>query len=107
MPPDFRFLVSVFRLRRLLQPGGNAGDVIYYGGYQSDMYCDGGAWISMGGPVGNTTNGLVGWWKLDDGSGTSAMDSSGNGNTGTLNNSPTWTTSGMNGGALTFNGTNQ
>lgn len=36
-----------------------------------------------------TTN-LKGRWKLDDGSGTSATDSSGNGNTGTLINTPTW-----------------
>ena len=27
---------------------------------------------------------LVGWWKFDDGSGTIATDSSGNGNDGTL-----------------------
>lgn len=31
-------------------------------------------------------------WKLDEGSGTSASDSSGNGNTGTLYGSPTWVT---------------
>ncbi len=33
---------------------------------------------------------LVAYWRLDDGSGTSAADSSNNTNTGTLNNSPTW-----------------
>lgn len=33
----------------------------------------------------------VGWWKLDDGSGVTATDSSGNGNNGTLTNGPTWT----------------
>ncbi|MCH8121327.1 MAG: hypothetical protein IIC00_16575, partial [Planctomycetes bacterium] len=31
---------------------------------------------------------LVGWWKFDDGSGTIAKDSSGNGNDGTLNGNP-------------------
>ena len=31
-------------------------------------------------------SGLVGWWKFDEGSGTSAADSSGNRNTGTLVN---------------------
>ncbi len=35
-------------------------------------------------PISNT--GLVGWWKLDEASGTSAADSSGNSNTGTLTN---------------------
>lgn len=36
------------------------------------------------------TSGLVGHWKLDDGSGTTAVDSSGNGYNGTLTNGPTW-----------------
>jgi len=36
--------------------------------------------------------GPVAHWKFDEGSGTTAADSSGNGNTGTLLNSPTWTT---------------
>lgn len=47
--------------------------------------------------------GLVGYWKLNEGSGTTASDSSGNGNTGTLTNGPTWT-SGKLGGALSFDG---
>jgi hypothetical protein len=34
--------------------------------------------------------GLAGYWKFDEGSGNTAGDSSGNGNTGTLINSPTW-----------------
>lgn len=50
--------------------------------------------------------GMVGYWKLDDGSGTSAADASGNGNTGTLVNSPSWVAGQIN-GALSFNGTNQ
>jgi len=49
--------------------------------------------------------GLAGYWKLDDGSGTSATDASTNGNTGTLTNGPTWTT-GQIGGAVSFDGTN-
>jgi hypothetical protein len=40
------------------------------------------------------TSGLVGYWKLDDGIGTTAVDSSGRGNHGTLVGSPIWTTSG-------------
>src|SRR3989344_5236105 len=48
--------------------------------------------------------GLVGYWKFDEGTGTSAGDSSGNGNTGTLVNSPSWVT-GKVGGALSFDGT--
>jgi hypothetical protein len=33
----------------------------------------------------------VGWWKFDEGSGGTASDNSGYGNTGTLTNGPTWT----------------
>ena len=40
------------------------------------------------------TTGLVGWWRLNEGTGTSAADSSGNSNTGTLVGSPTWSTPG-------------
>ncbi len=49
------------------------------------------------------TTGLVGHWKLDEGSGTTASDSSGNGNTGTLTNGPTWTTGQLN-SAVNFDG---
>lgn len=35
-------------------------------------------------------NGLVGYWKMDEGTGTTTADSSGNGNKGTLVNSPKW-----------------
>jgi len=46
---------------------------------------------------------LVGWWRLDDGSGTTAIDSSGNGNDGDLMGDPQWAV-GRIGGALQFNG---
>ncbi len=50
--------------------------------------------------------GLVAHWKLDETSpSTTAADSSGNGNTGTLVNGPTWTTGQIN-GALDFDGVN-
>src|SRR3989344_1481411 len=45
----------------------------------------------------------VGFWKFDDGSGLTALDSSGNGNTGTLVSGPAWTV-GQIGGALQFDG---
>jgi len=54
---------------------------------------------------------LVGYWKFDDTSSgtalTTAIDSSGWGNTGTLVGSPTWTTGNVGSGALSFNGTSQ
>lgn len=46
---------------------------------------------------------LVGYWKLDEGSGTKAADSSGKGNNGTLMNKPTWIP-GVQGSALEFHG---
>lgn len=53
----------------------------------------------------NVRNGLAGYWKLDEGTGISAADSSGNGNTGTLTNSPTWAT-GQISNAVSFDGGN-
>ena len=44
---------------------------------------------------------LVGFWNLNEGSGTTATDDSGSGNTGTLINSPAWTP-GESGTALNF-----
>ena len=48
-------------------------------------------------------NGLIGWWKLDEGSGTSAGDSSGSGNNGNLLNGAIWT-QGKIGGGVSFDG---
>lgn len=48
---------------------------------------------------------LTTWLPFDDGSGTTAIDASGNGNPGILNNlSPSAWTAGVNGGALSFDG---
>jgi hypothetical protein len=46
---------------------------------------------------------LVGWWRLDDGSGTVATDSSASGNDGTFEGDPEWV-AGQFGGALEFDG---
>ena len=46
------------------------------------------------------------WLKFDDGSGASAADATGNGWTGTLQNSATWSTGEL-GGAVSLNGSNQ
>ncbi len=50
-------------------------------------------------------SGPVAHWKFDEGSGATANDSSGNGNTGTLTNGPTWV-AGRIGGAISFDGVN-
>jgi regulation of enolase protein 1 (concanavalin A-like superfamily) len=46
---------------------------------------------------------LVGWWKCNDGEGTTARDSSGYGNDGTLHGGPQWSV-GRFGGSLEFDG---
>ncbi len=53
--------------------------------------------------VAGQTNGLLGWWKFDETSGTTASDSSGSGNNGTLGGAPTWVSGKIN-GALSFGG---
>ncbi len=50
-----------------------------------------------------TDSGLVGYWKFDEGSGNTAYDSSGNGNSGYLINNPQWVM-GVSGSALGFDG---
>ncbi len=55
----------------------------------------------------NLEEGIVGYWHLDEGSGTTSTDASGRGNNGTLTNGPTWQ-SGSNckaGKCLSFDGT--
>jgi hypothetical protein len=49
------------------------------------------------------TSGLIAAYGFGEGSGTSVLDASGNGRTGTFVGSPTWTT-GIHGGALAFGG---
>jgi hypothetical protein len=46
---------------------------------------------------------LIGWWKLDEGSGTTTLDSSASGNDGTFVGSPQWVP-GRSGSALDFDG---
>ena len=53
-----------------------------------------------------TTTGLVGHWALDETSGMTASDSSGNGNNGVLINGPAWQPAGRVAGALSFDGVN-
>jgi hypothetical protein len=64
------------------------------------------AWVNTN-SVTNVTGGLIAWWKLDDASGTTAHDSSGNGNNGTFAGTGlTWIT-GVIGGGLSSVDTGQ
>ena len=78
--------------------------------YASKMNKDGGpdAGLYESGSNLNLANfqrGLVGYWKMDEQSGATVGDTSGNNNAGTLTNGPTWA-SGKVGGALNFDGVN-
>jgi hypothetical protein len=59
--------------------------------------------IAVLGPVRNTSAELVGYWTLDEGSGTIVNDLSGNGHNGTIEGDPQWV-AGKNGKALDFDG---
>ncbi|MDD5627058.1 MAG: LamG domain-containing protein [Patescibacteria group bacterium] len=81
----------------------NAGKALYIGAKQPD--CD----TSPGDCV---NKGLVGYWDMDQMTGTTATDKSGNGNTGTLTSGPLWAQGvqpfqggKIGGGALQFDGT--
>lgn len=51
----------------------------------------------------STIQGLVDWWKFDEGAGTNALDSSGFNHTAYFTNSPVWT-NGLFGNAISFDG---
>jgi Concanavalin A-like lectin/glucanases superfamily len=53
------------------------------------------------------SSGLNAWWKFEESGGTTASDSSGNGNAGALIGSPTFTSAGKLGGARIFDGSTQ
>lgn len=53
-----------------------------------------------------SNSGLLGYWPLNESSGSTARDTSGNSKHATLTLSPTWTSSGKFGGALTFGASN-
>ena len=55
---------------------------------------------------GAAANSLVGHWTLDEGTGTTALDSSGNAIIGTLTNGPTWVADQFGGNAVDFDGVN-
>jgi hypothetical protein len=59
--------------------------------------------VSSGSGGNDVTSNQLGRWKFDEASGTSTSDSSGNGNHGSLVNSPAWA-AGRTGAALQFNG---
>lgn len=89
-------------------PTGAEAEIRYNTDYNVYQYCDDTNWRAMG-PAPSaatppTTSGLIGYWALDDGSGTTAADPIGS-HPGTLTNGPTWAT-GYISNAVNFDGTN-
>ena len=70
------------------------GGTFFFNGTSALTHTFGGAQLADV-QVGLGTSGLVGYWKLDETSGTSAADSSGNGNAGTWNTSGVSRTTGV------------
>jgi len=71
-------------------PSGVEGQIVYNSSHNVPQYCDGTDWIAMTGAdpatsVQGPKEGLVGYWKLDETSGTTAVDATGN-NDGTMQN---------------------
>lgn len=68
---------------------GKISEVAFFKTVQSASYLyNGGKPFDLAG-----TSGLIGYWKFEEGTGTAeTLDTSGLNNTGTLQNSPTWTT---------------
>jgi alpha-tubulin suppressor-like RCC1 family protein len=94
-------------------PTAAPGQVAFNTDEKQLQYCDGSGWVGAGGfgiPVGTTiavpTSGLIAYWPFNEGAGTSAADATGNGNTGTLTNGPTWVTGKVGAYAVNFDGVN-
>ncbi len=88
-------------------PDGAPGQVQYNYGARSPVYCDGGSWVRLAPEVTGPTEGLVGWWKLDEIIGTTSLDVAGN-NDGSLlggMDAANDHSSGMIASALNFDGT--
>lgn len=68
-------------------PTGSAGEMYFNETFKTFQYCEGDEWIGVGGDKTDyaLSQGLVGHWKLDETSGTTATDSSGNGKDGSMN----------------------
>lgn len=77
--------------------------LLFYASYDQTVNAD----FSRGSGTGTlTTTNLKGVWHFEEGTGTTTADDSGNANTLTLTNSPTWVANGKYGSAIDLDGTN-
>lgn len=96
-------------------PAGAQTIYYYYGnptspnGFSTSDFSPAASGVTIG-TLGSEENGPAptAYWKFDEGTGTTANDSSSNGNTGTLQSSPTWQTDNqcITGKCLLFSGSN-
>jgi hypothetical protein len=94
-----------FQLGARVNPGGTGGFDLFNGSLDETRVYNRALSSADVSNLYNFAPGPVGYWNLDEKSGTTASDTSGNGNTGTLNGSPSWV-SGKVGGATQFSGSN-
>ncbi len=92
-----------------VEPNGLTGQLIYNSDSNVPQYCNGTEWVAAG-KQSPPSSGLVGHWELDETSGSTLTDSSGNGNDGTWSDSADNDVTGETGtgkvnSALIFDGT--
>ncbi len=86
-------IAELYNYSTLYQCGNSydAGKIIFNQDYAVMQYCNGSEWVNMGkeasvlyGQKSTPTKELIRWWRLDETSGTTAADSSGNGEDATM-----------------------
>lgn len=86
-------------------PAGNAGEILFNSADGVMQYCNSEDWVNIGKPVA-PTDGLVGYWRMDETSGTTAVNAIGvDGAMSGSMNAATATIPGKAGSAFNFNGT--
>ncbi|QQR77591.1 MAG: LamG domain-containing protein [Candidatus Moraniibacteriota bacterium] len=93
-------------LTHFLQWGGIAAVLLVVVGLNYDFESKAGMQLN-GSVESSLSQGMRGYWKLDDGSGTNATDSSGNANTLAMTGSPTWSAGQIGPYMLDFSGSGQ
>jgi len=95
MMDDVRIYRRVLTVSEIQEIMAAQDGIRYNSNHRKMEYFDGNRHVSMTPPWPDVTDGLVGHWKLDETTGTTAADSSGNGLAGTMVN-------GLNGGSSTY-----
>ncbi len=86
----FSMLTVTAAMADCTDPTGKEGEIRYNSVYKTFQGCAGSDWVAFHEltPVPGPTSGLLGYYRLDETSGTTIYDSSGNGYHGTFNGAP-------------------